>query len=129
MTAAETRYDPDNIFARVLRGEIPNETVAESTHALAFRDIRPQAPVHVLVIPKGPYVDAADFGARASDEEITDFARLLAKVAASEGVDPASGGSGFRTISNAGTHGVQEVPHYHVHVLGGATLGRMLPGM
>lgn len=128
MTARETRYDPNNIFARILRGEIPNDTVAQSTHALAFRDIHPQAQVHVLVIPKGPYIDAADFGARASDEEIADFTRLLAQVAASEGVDPASGGMGFRTISNAGAHGVQEVPHYHVHLLGGERLGRMLPG-
>ncbi|MFC0340179.1 HIT domain-containing protein [Paracoccus niistensis] len=119
-------YDTSNIFARILRGEIPNDTVAENEHALAFRDIRPQAPVHVLVIPKGPYVSYDDFAANASDAEIVGFHRLVAQVAQSEGLSLAEGSQGFRAITNAGTHGVQEVPHFHLHLLGGRPLGRML---
>ncbi|MFK7939123.1 MAG: histidine triad nucleotide-binding protein [Roseovarius sp.] len=115
-------YDPENIFAKIIRGEIPNNTVVETDHTLAFRDIQPQAPVHVLVIPKGPYIDHADFTANASDTELVDFARVSAQICASEGVMA----DGFRTISNAGLHGVQEVPHYHLHILGGRPLGRML---
>lgn len=119
-------YDPSNIFARILRGEIPNDTVAENDHALAFRDIRPQAPVHVLVIPKGAYVSYDDFAANASDAEIVGFHRLVAQVARSEGLSLAEGSHGFRAITNAGAHGVQEVPHFHLHLLGGRPLGRML---
>ena len=118
-------YDPANIFARILRGEIPNKTVLETEHTLAFEDIQPQAPVHVLVIPRGSYVDAAHFAAEASDAELADFQRTVGKVARMTGVTT-DGGEGFRTISNAGAHGVQEVPHYHVHVLGGRRMGRML---
>ena len=121
-------YDDQNVFAKILRGEIPNDTVLETEHVLAFRDIRPQAPVHVLVIPKGPYVDAAHFGAAATDAELAAFARAVAEVAEMEGVVPAADGAGgFRTISNAGQDPVQEVPHYHVHVVGGRGLGRILP--
>ncbi len=116
-------YDPNNIFARILRGEIPNKTVAESAHTLAFLDINPSAPVHVLVIPKGAYVDFADFAANASAEEITDFHRTAAKVCEITGVKP---GEGFRAITNSGAHGVQEVPHYHLHILGGRVMGRMV---
>ncbi|MCU0815363.1 MAG: HIT domain-containing protein [Cypionkella sp.] len=116
-------YDPMNIFARILRGEIPNRTVMESAHTLAFHDIAPQAPVHVLVIPKGAYVDLADFSANASAEEITDFHRTVAQICAMTGLRP---GEGFRAIANAGEHGMQEVPHYHLHLLGGRVLGRML---
>ncbi|MDO5370262.1 HIT domain-containing protein [Paracoccus sp. (in: a-proteobacteria)] len=119
-------YDDSNIFARILRGEIPNDTVAENDHALAFRDIRPQAPVHVLVIPKGSYVSYDDFAANASDAEIVGFHRLVAQVARSEGLSLAEGNQGFRAITNAGSHGVQEVPHFHLHLLGGRALGRML---
>lgn len=115
-------YDDQNIFAKILRGEIPNDTVFETTHTLALRDIVPQAPVHVLVIPKGAYVDYADFTANASDAELVDFARCTAEVCRLEDVCA----EGFRTISNAGVHGVQEVPHYHLHILGGKQLGRML---
>lgn len=115
-------YDDQNIFARILRGEIPNSTVLETEHSLAFRDIAPQAPVHVLVIPKGAYVSYDHFAAKASDAEIVDFNRAIAQVCRSEGV----GDDGFRLISNAGAHGVQEVPHLHVHILGGRPLGRML---
>lgn len=119
-------YDDSNIFARILRGEIPNDTVAENDHALAFRDIRPQAPIHVLVIPKGAYVSYDDFAANASDAEIIGFHRLVAQVARSEGLMLAEGSAGFRAITNAGEDGVQEVPHFHLHLLGGRPLGRML---
>lgn len=119
-------YDDSNIFARILRGEIPADTVAENDHALAFRDIRPQAPVHVLVIPKGAYVSYDDFAANASDAEIVGFHRLVAEVARAQGLSLAEGNQGFRAITNAGAHGVQEVPHFHLHLLGGRPLGRML---
>jgi len=118
-------YDDQNIFAKILRGEIPNKTVLETEHTLAFEDIAPQAPVHVLVIPKGPYVCFDHFAAQASDAEIADFARTIGKVAEMTGVSP-DGGDGFRLLSNAGENGVQEVPHLHVHVVGGRNLGRML---
>jgi histidine triad (HIT) family protein len=119
-------YDDQNIFAKILRGEIPNKTVLETEHTLAFEDIRPQAPVHVLVIPKGSYIDQAHFAAQASDAEIVDFQRVVAAICRDAGVAPGDGGDGFRTISNAGENGVQEVPHYHLHILGGRPLGRML---
>ncbi|CTQ48319.1 HIT domain-containing protein [Jannaschia donghaensis] len=115
-------YDDQNIFARILRGEIPNDTVAETDHTLAFNDITPQAPLHVLVIPKGAYVDYADFHMNASDAEIADFHRTAADICADHGITD----TGFRTISNAGDHGVQEVPHFHLHLLAGRPLGRML---
>jgi len=121
------RYDDQNIFAKILRGEIPNSTVMETEHTLAFRDIAPQAPDHVLVVPKGPYVTADHFGAEASDAEIVDFTRTVAKICAMLGVEPGAGGGGYRTISNAGEAGIQEVPHYHLHILAGKNLGRMLP--
>ncbi|CAN5725650.1 HIT domain-containing protein [soil metagenome] len=119
-------YDDTNIFAKILRGEIPNKTVAETAHSLAFDDIRPQAPIHVLVIPRGAYVNADHFGAEASDAEILDFTRLLARLCAELGAAPGAGGTGYRLISNAGEAGVQDVPHYHLHILGGRGLGRML---
>ncbi|MEO0829003.1 MAG: HIT domain-containing protein [Pseudomonadota bacterium] len=119
-------YDDQNIFAKILRGEIPNDTVLETEHSLAFKDIAPQAPVHVLVIPKGPYVDYAHFADAASDAEIADYARAIGEVCRISNVTPGAGDSGFRLISNAGEAGVQEVPHLHVHVLGGRVLGRML---
>jgi histidine triad (HIT) family protein len=119
-------YDDQNIFARILRGEIPCSKVLETAHSLVFHDIAPKAPVHVLVIPKGPYVDAEHFGAEASAEERADFAAAIARAAAETGVAPGAGGAGFRTISNAGSDGVQEVPHYHVHILGGRAMGRMV---
>lgn len=118
-------YDDQNIFAKILRGEIPNNTVIETTHTLAFHDIQPQAPVHVLVIPKGPYVTYDHFAAEASDEEIVDFTRTLAKVCKMQRVE-ADNADGYRLISNAGAHGVQDVPHLHMHVLGGRRMGRMV---
>jgi len=119
-------YDAQNIFAKILRGEIPSKTVVETEHSLAFHDARPQAPVHVLVVPKGPYVNADHFGTDASDAEILDFTRLLARLCTELAVAPGAGDLGYRLISNAGPHGLQEVPHYHVHILGGRALGRML---
>ena len=121
-------YDDRNVFAKILRGEIPNRTVLETEHSLAFHDIRAQAPVHVLAIPKGPYVNFDHFGAEASDAEIVDFARTIARLCAELGAAPETGGTGYRLISNCGAAGVQEVPHMHVHILGGRALGRMLPG-
>lgn len=119
-------YDPGNIFARILRGEIPNKTVLETEHTLAFRDIAPQAPEHVLVIPKGPYVTYDHFCAEASDAELVDFARAVARICRDLGLEAHSGGLGSRAITNAGESGVQEVPHFHLHILGGRVLGRML---
>ncbi len=118
-------YDDQNIFAKILRGEIPNNTVLETEHTLAFRDLYPQAQVHVLVIPKGPYISYDHFAAEASDAEIVDYTRAVGEVCRLEGVS-LDANDGFRLISNAGEHGVQEVPHLHVHVLGGERMGRMV---
>ncbi|MDT8857146.1 HIT domain-containing protein [Paracoccaceae bacterium Fryx2] len=119
-------YDPQNIFARILRGDIPSKTLLESEHTLAFHDIFPQAPVHVLVIPKGAYVCFDHFALEATPEEIVDFHRTAGQVCAILGIQPGEGGDGYRTIGNAGTAAIQEVPHYHMHILGGRNLGRML---
>ncbi len=118
-------YDPRNIFARILRGEIPTKTVLDNEYALAFRDIAPKAPLHILVIPKGPYVNADHFATGASDAEIAGFAKAVAEVTRQSRVNP-DGGKGYRLIANAGEHGLQEVPHYHVHVLAGRHLGPLL---
>ncbi|MDW3182812.1 histidine triad nucleotide-binding protein [Roseobacter sp.] len=118
-------YDDQNIFAKILRGEIPNTTVLETDHSLAFRDLYPQAPTHVLVIPKGAYVSYDHFASEASEAEIVDYTRAIAEVCRLEGV-ALTAGDGFRLISNAGSNGVQDVPHLHVHILGGRPLGRML---
>ena len=115
-------YDDTNIFARILRGEIPCRKVFENDHALAFHDINPQAPTHVLVIPKGRYVSAADFSALASDGEIAGLIRAVGHVARMLGLDA----PGWRMLANMGTHGGQEVPHFHIHLFGGQSLGPML---
>lgn len=115
-------YDDQNIFAKILRGEIPNDTVYENDHVLAFNDIAPQAPIHVLVIPKGAYVSALDFGENASAEEVKALYAAVSKIAADKGLNE----NGFRIIGNAGDHGGQEVPHFHIHILGGEKLGPML---
>ena len=120
-------YDAQNVFARILRGEIPNATVTETEHTLAFRDIRPLAPVHVLVIPKGPYVTYDHFAAEASDAEILDFTRVVGRLCADLGVAPGAGGPGYRILANSGVNGGQEVPHMHLHLFAGRPLGRMLP--
>lgn len=119
-------YDDQNIFAKILRGEIPNDTVLETEHCLAFRDIQPQAPSHILVIPKGSYVCADHFALEATDAEIVDFTRVIGRICKEIDVQPGEGGDGYRLISNAGSDGVQEVPHLHVHILSGRPLGRML---
>ncbi|MEO1490607.1 MAG: HIT domain-containing protein [Pseudomonadota bacterium] len=119
-------YDDQNIFAKILRGEIPNKTVLETEHSLAFHDIAPKTPVHVLVIPKGPYVNFDHFAAEASEAEIADYTRAIGAVCRETGVAEAAGGNGFRLISNCGEDGVQEVPHLHVHVLGGRVVGPMV---
>ena len=116
-------YDPTNIFARILRGEIPNKTVLETAHTLAFHDINPAAPVHVLVVPKGAYVTFDDFAANASADELVDFHRTAAAVCVMVGVAP---GDGYRAITNAGINGMQEVPHYHLHILGGRVMGPLV---
>ncbi len=116
-------YDPNNVFAKILRREIPAKIVYEDAHALAFHDIRPQAPVHVLVIPKGAYLDWPDFAARAPDAEIAGFVRAIAETARLLGVQDA----GYRVLSNIGADGGQEVPHLHAHIFGGRKLGRMVP--
>ncbi len=122
-------YDDQNVFAKILRGEIPCDKVLETEHCLAFRDIAPQAPEHVLVIPKGAYVTYDDFTDRAPDAEIADFTRTVTEVARMIGALPGAGGDGYRLISNAGPTGNQEVPHLHIHVLAGRPLGRLVqPG-
>ena len=115
-------YDSTNIFARILRGEIPCNQVYEDDFALAFHDIQPQAPVHVLVIPKGPYVSLDDFTETASDSEIAGFFRAVGRVARKLGlIEP-----GYRTLTNHGTDAHQEVMHFHLHIFGGRDLGPML---
>ncbi len=115
-------YDDENIFAKILRGEIPCNKVFEDDHALAFHDINPQAPVHVLVIPKGAYVSSEDFTANATDAEIAGFMRAVGHVARE--LDLAE--PGYRILANHGTDSGQEVPHFHVHIFGGRNLGRMI---
>lgn len=116
-------YDPSNVFARILRGELPCKKVYEDEFALAFHDISPQAPVHVLVIPKGAYVSWDDFSATADDAEIAGFVRAVGTVARDLGlVDP-----GYRMLANVGQHGHQEVPHLHIHLFGGRQFYAMVP--
>jgi histidine triad (HIT) family protein len=115
-------YDRDNVFARILRGEIPSKKVYEDEHVLAFYDIHPLAKLHVLVIPKGAYVSMADFSARASDAEIAGLIRAVGKVARDLGLEE----SGYRILANHGPNSHQEVPHLHIHIFGGQRLGKML---
>lgn len=115
-------YDDGNIFAKILRGEVPCKRVYENDHALAFHDINPLAPTHVLVIPKGPYVSMVDFSAHATTEEVAGFFRAVGETAQRLGV----AGSGYRILANSGVDANQEVPHFHVHIFGGAPLGPML---
>ena len=116
-------YDRNNIFARILRGEIPCNKVYEDTHVLAFYDISPQSPTHVLVIPKGEYVSFDDFSQNASAEEIAALVRAVGQIAREQGVAE----SGYRILANTGPAAHQEVPHFHVHLFGGRDLGGMLP--
>lgn len=115
-------YDDQNVFAKILRGEIPSQKVYEDDWVYAFHDIAPQAPTHILVIPKGPYVSWDDFSRRASAEEIAGFVRAVGHVAREAGlVEP-----GYRLLANVGEDGGQEVPHLHVHIFAGKPLGRMI---
>ena len=115
-------YDDNNIFARILRGEIPSKSVYEDDHALAFHDINPQAPIHILVIPKGRYVSWDDFAERGAAEEIAGFVRAVGHVAR----EPGLVAPGYRLLPNVGPDSGQEVPHLHVHIFGGRGLGPML---
>ncbi len=115
-------YDRSNVFARILRGELPCTRLYEDEHVLAFRDIHPQAPVHVILIPKGEYVSADDFSASASEAELAAFMRAIGRIAAQEGV--AEGG--YRLLANHGEAAHQDVPHFHLHIVGGRDLGPML---
>ena len=116
-------YDDQNIFAKILRGEIPAKKVYEDEWAFAFHDIAPQAPIHILIIPKGAYVSWDDFSVKASNAEVAGFLRAVGHVAREQGlVAP-----GYRLLANIGVHGHQEVPHLHVHLFGGRQLGAMLP--
>ena len=120
------KYDNENIFAKILRKEIPNDTILESEHSLAFKDINPAAPIHILIIPKGHYVNFDHFVTEASKEEIIDFNKTVANVIIQVKLNPSLDGNGYRIIANTGLHGVQEVPHLHFHVLGGRNLGSMV---
>ncbi|MGD1878835.1 MAG: histidine triad nucleotide-binding protein [Kiloniellaceae bacterium] len=115
-------YDDNNIFAKILRGEIPCNKVYEDDHVLAFHDIVPQTKVHVLIIPKGAYVSFADFSEKASEAEITGFFRAAGRIAKDLGIET----HGYRILANTGEHGQQEVPHFHLHLFGGQPLGRMI---
>ena len=108
-------YNPDNIFAKILRGEIPNNTVYEDNHVLAFDDISPQMPVHTLIIPKGEYISLTDFSLNATEAELIAFHQAIAKVVEEKGLTQ----NGYRAICNTDVHGGQEVPHFHMHILGG----------
>lgn len=115
-------YDDNNIFAKILRGEIPCKKLYEDDYALAFYDIAPQKKIHILIIPKGQYLDIVDFGNNASDEEIRGFYKAVSKIAKQENLST----QGFRTIANTGEFGGQEVPHFHLHLLGGEIVGKMV---
>ena len=115
-------YDKQNIFAKILRAEIPCEKIQENEYALAFKDINPLAPIHILVIPKNPYIDFYDFNKNAKSDEIKYFWKLINDVINAKNIIE----KGFRLITNSGTDGNQEVPHYHVHILGGKNLGRII---
>ncbi len=117
------KYDKNNIFARILRKEVPAKVVYEDNYALAFHDINPKAPIHILIIPKGEYVSFYDFSEKASPELMVGFTKAIHAVIKSFDLQK----SGFRILSNEGSNGGQEVPHYHMHIFGGRPLGRMIP--
>ena len=119
-------YDTNNIFAKILRKEIPCDKIYENDHVLAFKDINPQAKIHVLVIPKGAYVNMDDFSQNAKNDEIVALTRALGEVTKIVGLSSYSEGKGYRYIGNNGPDGGQEVPHLHFHIIGGEPLGRMV---
>lgn len=121
-------YDPDNILAKILHGELPSMVVEDALHTLAIRDIRPQAPDHILVLPKGPYVCFDHFMTQASSEEKLDFFATANRVLERLNISPSRGGHGYRLIANTGADGFQEIAHFHMHILSGRWLGPLLPG-
>ena len=118
-----SKYNTENIFAKILKKEIPNQTIYENEHVLAFDDINPQAPTHTLLIPKGQYISINDFSEKASHDEIVAFIKAISKVAKIKGIDK----TGYRLIVNSCEDSHQEVPHLHFHILGGKKLGPILP--
>ena len=121
-----SNYDNQNIFAKILRGDIPCEKIYEDEYVLSFKDVNPQAPSHILIIPKGAYTDINDFIENASNDEIIGFNKAIPVVANQLGISETSGGKGYRLISNAGFEAHQTVAHFHIHLLAGRNLGPML---
>ncbi len=119
-------YDKNNIFAKILRGEIPCKKIYEDEFVLAFYDINPQKKIHALIIPKGEYVNLDDFSAKANEKEIVGLIRGIGKVAKKLGVSEVAKGGGYRSLVNVGGDGGQEVPHLHFHIFGGEKIGRMV---
>ncbi len=119
-------YDKNNIFAKILRGEIPCKKIYENEYILSFYDINPQKKVHALVIPKGEYTDLDDFSSRASEKEISELIKGVSLIAKKLGVSLSNNGKGYRSLVNIGEHGGQEVPHLHFHLFGGEKVGKMV---
>lgn len=126
MSINYTHYNDDNIFAKILKGQIPCHKLYENDHALAFYDIQPQAKKHILVIPKGAYISSQDFYRDASIEEIKDFHSCISHITEQEDLNIQNNQKGYRLISNSGYDGGQEIPHFHVHILGGEKLGHII---
>jgi histidine triad (HIT) family protein len=126
MTDVDERYDKNNIFAKILRGEIPCKKIYESANVLAFYDVNPQKKVHALVIPKGEYVDLDDLNSKASEEEIVELIKAITLVAKKIGISDLVKGGGYRSLVNVGENGGQEVPHLHFHIFGGEKIGKMV---
>ena len=119
-------YDKNNIFAKILRGEIPCKKIYENEYILSFYDVSPQKKVHALVIPKSEYIDLDDFSSRASDKEISELIKGISFVAKKLGISLSDNGKGYRSLVNIGEHGGQEVPHLHFHLFGGEKVGKMV---
>ena len=119
-------YDKNNIFAKILRGEIPCKKIYENEYILSFYDINPQKKVHALVVPKGEYTDLDDFSSRASEKEISELIKGVSLVAKKLGISLSNNGKGYRSLINIGEHGGQEVPHLHFHLFGGEKVGKMV---
>jgi len=119
-------YDKNNIFAKILRGEIPCKKIYEDDYVLAFHDVNPQKKIHALVIPKGEYVNLDDFSSNATEKEIVGLTKGIAEAAKKLGVSEVVKGEGYRSLVNVGTHGGQEVPHLHFHIFGGEKVGKMV---
>ena len=126
MTDVDERYDKNNIFAKILRGEIPCKKIYESANVLAFYDVNPQKKVQALVIPKGEYVDLDDLNSKASEEEIVELIKAITLVAKKIGISDLVKGGGYRSLVNVGENGGQEVPHLHFHIFGGEKIGKMV---